>query len=458
MKKVKPPIYYRIWFIALLVIIGFFGVLVTALSLLLWPIAIVLAILRIVWSIRQFKQRSSFKATAAESVPNSTHEKLSPTVELPEEATIQIAIIPNTAKDEPSIPVEIKTDKADEIDGHSKHPASDMVINFSCPRLYTKDALNKMLAHYIALDIEATGLNPISDKIIELSAIVFKNGSIVDKFSTLINPECRIPSRITKMTGISNSMVMDAPSLSTALKDFTNFLDTQKGFTRFVAHNARFDLDFLRTACETSSISMNYQFEDTLRLAKKLNLETPNKKLGTLCEFYGIDLSSAHRSESDATACGYLFSKLCAELLAQNEQRKANFSAVELEYCSTIKQILCDFGINTDMLSFRRGTYLSAHMYSPFFKLKLGLKVRYALIDSDAADEINVSLQKASKSETESHYLRMPLETSYDLLEISSYIVDKCTNAEDAFRASCVFSGERVLKALESLVDEGISI
>src|SRR5690554_3339194 len=90
---------------------------------------------------------------------------------------------------------------------------------------------------FTAFDFETTGLNSYSDEIIEIGAVKIKDGKIIDEFGTFVKPEKRIPAKITKLTGINNQMVDNAPGLSVALKDFRNFI----GDTVLVAYNASFD-------------------------------------------------------------------------------------------------------------------------------------------------------------------------------------------------------------------------
>ena len=98
---------------------------------------------------------------------------------------------------------------------------------------------------YIVFDLETTGLSNASERIIEIGAVKVENGQIIDSFDTFVDPEKAISPEITRLTSITNEMVAGAPTESAALAQFFHFCD---GCDIFVAHNADFDMGFLRTA------------------------------------------------------------------------------------------------------------------------------------------------------------------------------------------------------------------
>ena len=105
------------------------------------------------------------------------------------------------------------------------------------------DELN--LSTFTAFDFETTGLDPNNDKIIEIAAIRFRHGEIVDRFVSLVNPEIDIPNLITEITGISNAMVFNSPKEAEIVDSFLDFL----GDSPLVAHNIHFDEKFLTNLC-----------------------------------------------------------------------------------------------------------------------------------------------------------------------------------------------------------------
>ena len=156
------------------------------------------------------------------------------------------------------------------------------------------------------VDIETTGLSRHRHKITEISAIKFQNGKVVDEFTTLINPERPISKFITKLTGIDNEMVKDAPLIQDIIQDFHNFTKD----SHFVAHNATFDFNFLNHATKKHlNEEMKNNILCTCKLARRLLPELPNKKLGTVCEHFEINNEQAHRAKGDALATTRILKK-----------------------------------------------------------------------------------------------------------------------------------------------------
>ena len=176
----------------------------------------------------------------------------------------------------------------------------------------TKDLLESLeLSTFTAFDFETTGLDPNNDRIIELAAIRFEHGEIVDRFVTLINPEIEIPPLITEITGISNEMVRKSPKEDSIVDDFLNFLDKYP----LVAHNIHFDEQFLSRICFRHNKKENsFVKYDTLQLARSLLFEQPVFNLSALSDFYGLSAEDAHRAENDTENTGLIFIELIKEL------------------------------------------------------------------------------------------------------------------------------------------------
>lgn len=159
---------------------------------------------------------------------------------------------------------------------------------------------------FVVLDLETTGFSPLKGgRIIEIAAVKIIDGKIVDKRSQLINPEIKIPKKITELTGIDDEMVKGKPTYREVLPNFYKFVENAV----IVAHNARFDWDtFLLHYLDKVGISPNNYVVDTLSLSKKYLKNTDNKyKLGYLCEKVNIPLKDAHRALDDAYATAELF-------------------------------------------------------------------------------------------------------------------------------------------------------
>jgi DNA polymerase-3 subunit epsilon/ATP-dependent DNA helicase DinG len=144
----------------------------------------------------------------------------------------------------------------------------------------------------VALDLETTGLDPKTDTIIEIGAIRFNNRRIEEEFSTLINPRREIPKFITRLTGISNSMVQNSPTIDEVLPELENFVEDLP----ILGHNVKFDLSFLR---EQGLFRYNDSL-DTYDMASVLLPSAGRYNLGALGQFLGIPFPATHRALDDA--------------------------------------------------------------------------------------------------------------------------------------------------------------
>lgn len=159
---------------------------------------------------------------------------------------------------------------------------------------------------FVVFDIETTGFSPVENNIIEIGAVKIENGEITDRFSTFVNPKEPIPYRIEKLTGINDSMVVDAPYINDALRRFAEFCEGSV----YVAHNAGFDMSFLKAKEEAAGIFREYSYADTLGLSRLLVPEISRFKLDNLCKFFKISLENHHRAVDDAEATAHIFLKL----------------------------------------------------------------------------------------------------------------------------------------------------
>lgn len=166
-----------------------------------------------------------------------------------------------------------------------------------------------MLSHtYVVVDLETTGLNPSQDRILEVAALRFEKGHLVEEFSTLVNPGIPVPPPIQRLTGINDDMVATAPPLEEVLP---HFLSLAQGAT-LVAHNSSFDLAFLEQA-------LGYPWPgptlDTLELSRILFPCLPSHKLGFLADHFKLNLTTRHRALADATTTAALLEILWKETL-----------------------------------------------------------------------------------------------------------------------------------------------
>ena len=167
---------------------------------------------------------------------------------------------------------------------------------------------------YVVFDIETTGFSAIKDKIIEIGAVKVVNGKIVDKFSTFVNPERPIPFEITKLTSITDDMVMEYPNIEVILPQFLEFAKDAV----LVAHNASFDVGFIEQNCRYQDIEPKFISVDTVALARVLLPTLSKYKLNIVAKALGISLENHHRAVDDAGATAEIFVKFVEMLKERN--------------------------------------------------------------------------------------------------------------------------------------------
>lgn len=164
---------------------------------------------------------------------------------------------------------------------------------------------------FIVFDTETTGVNPNTDSIISIAAIIFENRKPIDHFYTLVNPHRDIPSAATKVNGITNDMVSTAPSEKEACLDFQRFIgDALQGKTMLVAYNSIFDAKLLKHMMERYNIGGNIRHFDVLGFARDKIDGLDNYKQVTVAEHFGIDTANAHNSLRDCEICAEILLKL----------------------------------------------------------------------------------------------------------------------------------------------------
>ena len=185
---------------------------------------------------------------------------------------------------------------------------------------------------FVVFDIETTGLSKETESITEIGAVKVVDGKIIDRFSTFVNPERPIPAEITKLTGITNEMVADAPVITEILPKFLEFCQDAV----LVAHNANFDTGFIRLNAERKcGIEVKNTVLDTLELSRALLPELKKHKLDIICEQLGVSLEGHHRAVNDAEATAEVFLKFI-DMLVEKEIYKVDdinvFSSQTVNY------------------------------------------------------------------------------------------------------------------------------
>lgn len=162
---------------------------------------------------------------------------------------------------------------------------------------------------YAIIDIETTGNNYKTGKITEIAIYQHNGSTVTGSFSTLVYPEMDIPIFITRLTGIDNHMVKDAPKFYEIAKTIVELTAGRI----FVAHNVHFDYQFIRE--EFNRLGYNYQNKTlcTVKLARKLLPGHTSYSLGRLCADLGIEINGRHRASGDALATVKLFELLLSK-------------------------------------------------------------------------------------------------------------------------------------------------
>ena len=191
---------------------------------------------------------------------------------------------------------------------------------------------------YCVLDLETTGFSASNDKITEIGIMKVKNKEVIDEFSCFVNPERHIPERVSEVTNITDDMVKDAETIDKIFPKVLEFLGDQKE-TVIVAHNANFDVGFLKQNAKALGYDFNYSYLDTLSLAKDLFPDYKKYKLGKIAENLGIKVEVAHRELDDVDTTVKVFNVMMdmlkergAKKLEDIDQVAADQEAKKEEY------------------------------------------------------------------------------------------------------------------------------
>ena len=167
---------------------------------------------------------------------------------------------------------------------------------------------------YVVFDIETTGFSAQNDQIIEIGAVKVEKGQITDRFSAFVNPHTPIPFEIEKLTGITDDMVLHEPDITEVLPEFLEFCQGAV----MVAHNADFDMSFIRKNCERQGLPCNFTVVDTVSLARVLLPNLNRYKLDAVAKALGVSLENHHRAVDDAGCTAGIFVKF-VELLKERD-------------------------------------------------------------------------------------------------------------------------------------------
>ena len=160
----------------------------------------------------------------------------------------------------------------------------------------------------VVFDFETTGLDANHDHIIEIGAQKFVNFEVVDEFSTLLATKIPLSEMVQRLTGITPEMLVGMPELNEAMPRFLNFIDG----SLLVAHNASFDMAFLRAECLRQGIELEWPAFCTLKMAREFLTQLERKGLDALAKHYGLTFEARHRSIGDVKVTSSVLKELLA--------------------------------------------------------------------------------------------------------------------------------------------------
>lgn len=163
-----------------------------------------------------------------------------------------------------------------------------------------------MINEYVVLDLEMTGLSAKNDQIIEIGAVKIKDNQVIETMECLVNPHCKIPTRVVELTGITDEMVQSGMDKDEAMEKLLAFINGQI----LVGQNINFDYSFLKQWAVNHKRPLEVKACDTLKLARVLLPAEEPKRLESLCQYFGIERAREHRALDDALETWQIFEKL----------------------------------------------------------------------------------------------------------------------------------------------------
>ncbi len=167
---------------------------------------------------------------------------------------------------------------------------------------------------FVVFDIETTGFSPKKNKIIEIGAVKMKDGEILDRFSEFVDPREPIPFHITKLTSITDDMVIGAPTRDEIIPRFVEFCKD----SILVGHNVGFDISFINENCRQLGIDVDYTTVDTMGLSRAFFPRQAKHNLDALCKTLGVVNEHHHRAVDDAECTAKIFQKFIPMMLNEN--------------------------------------------------------------------------------------------------------------------------------------------
>ena len=185
----------------------------------------------------------------------------------------------------------------------------------------------------VVFDIETTGLSPHTCKITEIGAVLVKDGEVLQRYNTLVNPGMPIPEEVEKLTGISDAMVADAPTIDTVLPEFFSFI----GDRMLIAHNAGFDVSFIRRAAEDLGLPFENAYLDTVAMSQYVNSDLKKHKLNILADYFGLGAFNHHRASDDAEMLAMIYYRMIDKLADEGIHSMAELNTAMSERSDPLK-------------------------------------------------------------------------------------------------------------------------
>jgi DNA polymerase III epsilon subunit family exonuclease len=291
---------------------------------------------------------------------------------------------------------------------------------------------NSIRKRFIAFDVETTGFYCATDRIVEVGAVVFSNGKVIDKFSSLVNPGVKIPQAATNVNHITNEMLAMAPSENEVYPKLIDFLgDALKGETMMCAHNATFDFKFLGHALRRLGFDADILYVDTLTMSRRNLKGLENHKQATVESHFGLYNPESHRAVTDAENCGHILNRLIdvyQELTEEEKQQieKVKPVAQESELCAFIHKTIADFEGDTSVIRYKRNSsgYVEAYCLNRFLRFRFTKKGNYFIVKSEVELIDKFVTEPCNKTEGGTDFVRVYFSNLLDLEVFAKYIFD----------------------------------
>ena len=279
------------------------------------------------------------------------------------------------------------------------------------------DAVHTFEETFVIFDIETTGLSAATNRVTEIGAVKIVNGQVCDEFQTFVNPECEIPKNITELTGITNEMVSDAPVFEKAFNMFCDFCGQD---AVLVAHNANFDVGFMRAGAERIGKQFNYTYLDTVPLCRYVFPDMRSVKLDLVAKRIHLPAFNHHRAVNDAQTLGKIFLHLL-DFLRDKDKMSS----------------LSDIRLQINKVDYKSKNTKYNHVIL-LVKNKIGLKNLYKLVTKSSVD----------------HFYKKPLIFKSELASLrEGLIIGSACEAGELFRAIVGGATEAQLKELADFYD-----